>query len=103
MESFDVNSFIEKRWLDEQGYPNVAKIMDDITLLRNKEKVFQKMINEVGTKMREHYIKLKGNISINNGNGSQTFQPKPQQQNGNAASPFSPGAWSETPPTITQN
>lgn len=102
LESFDVNSFIEKRWLDEQGYPIVSKIMDDITLLRNKEKVFQKMINEVGSKMREHYIAIKSNISLNNGN-TQTFQPQKTQQNGKAANPFSTGAWSETPPTITQN
>jgi len=103
LESFDVDGFITSRWFDATGNPNISQIMDDVTLLRNKEKVFQKMINEVGSKMKEHYIQLKSNISLNGGQPQTVFQPKTTQQNGKAANPFSSGAWSETPPTITQN
>lgn len=100
--TFDVDGFITSRWFDKEGKPNIAQMMDDVTLLRNKEKVLQKMVNEVGSKMKEHYIKLKANISVN-GSQQQSFQPKNQNQNGSAPSPFSAGAWSETPPVITQN
>jgi hypothetical protein len=100
LESFNVEDFIDKRWFDKEGNPNITQMMDDITLLRNKEKVLQKAINEVGSKMKEHYIKLKGNINVDGGQQT-AFQPK--QQNGGGKSPFAKDAWSETPPAVINN
>jgi len=70
---FDVNEFLDKRWF-ENGVPNVTKMMEDISLLRDKEKIFQKVANEVGSKMKEHYIKVKANVSVN-GSQQSTFNP----------------------------
>jgi len=97
METFDVDGFIIGRWFDEKGTPNIKQAMEDITLLRKKEAIFQKIANEVGAKMKEHYIKLKHNTDVN-GSPQQTFQPN---QNGQAAiSPFAQEAWSDKPPVF---
>src|SRR5436190_3069820 len=52
LKDFDPIDFIGKRWFSEEGTPNITAIMDDMTLLRKKEVVLQKMVNEVGSKMR---------------------------------------------------
>lgn len=74
LKEFDPYAFIDKRWFAEDGTPNITTIMDDITLLRKKEVVLQKMVNEIGSKMREHYIKIKANINVN-GSQQGTLQP----------------------------
>lgn len=96
VKNFDVDAFITKRWFSEtDGAPNVTQIMEDISLLRDKEAILQKVANEVGAQMKKHYRKIKANVSVtssgntaslNNGNGQQ------------AVSPFSSNAWSERPP-----
>lgn len=74
LKDFDPIAFIDKRWFSEDGTPKITAIMDDMTLLRKKEVVLQKMVNEIGSKMREHYIKLKSNINVN-GSQQGTLQP----------------------------
>lgn len=69
--NFDVDAFIISRWFTEEGKPNITQMMDDVTLLRNKEKVFQKMINEVGTQMKLHYMGKKSNVNVTG--AQQTF------------------------------
>lgn len=69
---FDVNEFLDKRWFKD-GVPDVTRMMKDISLLRDEEKVFQKIANEVGSKMKEHYIKLKANVNVNG--EQQAFKP----------------------------
>lgn len=73
LQSFDVDAFILGRWFTEDGKPNVTQMMDDVTLLRSKEKVFQKMINEVGTQMKLHYMGKKSNVSVTG--AQETFKP----------------------------
>jgi hypothetical protein len=73
LENFDVDGFIGSRWFNQDGTPNVTQMMDDIVLLRDKEKVFQKVANEIGSKMKEHYIKVKSNINV--GGQQSVFQP----------------------------
>lgn len=99
LQTFDIDGFISGRWFNQDGSPNVSQIMSDVTLLRKGESVFQKIANEVGTKMREHYIKVRSNINVNGNGGQQVFQPN--VSNGQQGSPFSAGAWSETPPVFT--
>lgn len=98
LESFNIDDFISGRWFKADGSPNVQQIMSDVTLLRKGESVLQKVANEVGTKMKEHYIQKRGNIEVK-GDQKQTFQPG--QNGGQAApSPFAMGSWSETPPAL---
>lgn len=72
LKNFQVEDFLSERWFPN-GEPNVNQMMQDITLLKNGKNVMQKMVNEVGAKMKEHYIKIKSNISVN-GNSN---PPKP--------------------------
>lgn len=74
LEDFDIEGFIEKRWFKE-GKANISQMMDDITLLREKEKVFQKLANEIGSKSYEQYYKIKANVNVNGNNQQNTFQP----------------------------
>lgn len=94
LENFDVDGFIMDRWFDEKGQPKITQMMEDVTLLRKKEAVFQKIANEVGDKMKEHYYKIKSNVNVT-GNNQYTFQP--QQQNGASADPFKSTSWKEVP------
>lgn len=73
LENFDVEGFILNRWFKEDGAPNVKGLMEDIYLLRNKEKVFQKIATDTGNKVLENKIKASKNINVT---GSQsTFTP----------------------------
>jgi hypothetical protein len=73
LESFDVDAFIEQRWFKD-GQPNITQMMEDVTLLRSKEAVFQKIASEVGAKMKLHYMGQKANVNVG-GNQQTTFNP----------------------------
>lgn len=94
LENFDVDDFWTKRWFNQDGSPNIQQTMSDIILLRQKDNVLQKVVNEVGTKMREHYIKLRTNTHVNGGQNT-SFQP--QKQNGQQVNPFAANSWKENP------
>ena len=64
LKDFDVDGFIGNRWFNQDGSPNVMQMMDDVTLLRNKEKAFQKIANEVGAQMKLHYMGKKSNVNV---------------------------------------
>jgi len=74
LESFDVEGFILNRWFKEDGAPNVKGLMEDIYLLRNKEKVFQKIATDTGNKVLENKVKTAKNINVTGGQG--TFVPQ---------------------------
>ena len=74
LENFAVEDFILNRWFDKDGSPNATQLMEDIYLLRNKEKVFQKLTNESGVKVLDNYIQRSKNINVR-GNSGQSFQP----------------------------
>lgn len=65
LENFDVDGFVLSRWFNQDGSPNIMQMMDDVTLLRNKEKAFQKIANEVGAQMKLHYMGKKSNVVVN--------------------------------------
>lgn len=75
---FNVEDFILSRWFDESGQPKVTQMMDDINLLNRKEDIIQKMVNEVGAKMKEHYIKIASNISVNGGQATPRQPDSPE-------------------------
>lgn len=77
LKDFDVEGFILSRWFGKEGEPNVTQMMEDVTLLRKKGDIMQKFANEIGTKMKEHYIKVKANVTI--GNQHNTLQPNTPQ------------------------
>lgn len=63
---FDLNvdDYLAARWFDKDGKPNVVLTMDDIYLLENKAKIFQKIANETRTKVLENRFKKESNIDV---------------------------------------
>lgn len=71
----NLNDFVDKdlQWWDETTKSfNVDKMQEDLYLLINKDKVFQKIANEAAAKKLDHYLKLKSNIKVDG-----TGQPAP--------------------------
>lgn len=65
LENFNVNEFLDKRWFDEQGSPNITQMQEDLYLLTNKDKVFQKIANEAASQRFLHHTKIQNNINLN--------------------------------------
>lgn len=68
------SGFFGEIWFDKDGVPDIKRIVEDVYLLKNKEKVFQKMVNEAASKRMDLYLKSKSNIQINE--PTKTFQPE---------------------------
>lgn len=98
LQDFDVNSYIDTRWFDDNGAPKIDQIISDIYELENRDKVHSAIANDAAAKRLEAYIKSQKNIDLNNGTPQQTFNPKPPESMTN---PYSESAWSEKP--IIQN
>jgi len=94
VKNFNVDDFLNGRWFNEKdGSPNVTQIMEDISLLRDKEAILQKVANEVGTKMKLHYMKIKSNVSVNGSSGGANVENGQQVVN-----PFAENSWSQKQP-----
>lgn len=74
---FDIDGYFMKRWWPDgqDGKPNITRLMGDLYLLENQEKVFQKMVNESAKKMLDHRIKIQNNINVNGSGSTQPIQP----------------------------
>lgn len=59
------SKYFGDRWFDATGAPKIDQIMSDIYLLNNRDKIFQKMVNESASQRLAHQIKTKSNIQIN--------------------------------------
>lgn len=64
LENLDVNEFLGPRWFDGNNNPHVNLIQEDLYLLQNREKVFQKIANEAAAQMKAHLIKTQNNINL---------------------------------------
>lgn len=94
LKTFDVDGFINERWFSN-GEPNVTKIMEDISLLRDKEVILQKVANEVGSQVLKHYRKVTSNVNVTGGQPSNTMTTTQQ-----AANPFAEASWSDRPVAV---
>lgn len=92
VKTFNVDAFINERWFTADGNPKVETIMSDIALLKDKEAVFQKMVNEVGTNVAKHYRKVKANISVAGGTNTNITETAT-----NVANPFKEQSWRASP------
>lgn len=64
----NAGAFMEKLgWIDKDGNINAAKISQDVPLILNKEKVFQKIASETASKRQEASIKNIKNIDYSGG------------------------------------
>lgn len=76
LENFNVNEFLDQRWFDEKGNPNITLMQEDLYLLKNRDKVLQKVANEAAAQRYLHHQKVQNNININGVNN----QIAPTQQ-----------------------
>ncbi len=75
LKAFDLHTYFGPRWFAEDGTPKVGKIMSDLYLLENEEKVMQKMANDGASKRMDAYLKDKKNINLNGKEPEGTFNP----------------------------
>lgn len=57
--------FQQLGWFDKDGKLDTNKVVTDIHLLKNKEDVFQKLVNEAGNKRYKVAIKAQKNVDFN--------------------------------------
>lgn len=62
--SIDLDKFILNRWFNEDGTPKTRSLMEDMALLKNKDAVLNKMVNETASKVKESIYKRNANINI---------------------------------------
>lgn len=70
LSDFDAESFLGEQWFDANGNPKVSQMMEDLYLLKNRHKIFQKVANEAASQRLLAHLKKTGNVNIN--------QPTPQ-------------------------
>lgn len=67
-------SYFGKRWANDDGSLNAKKMAEDIHLLENQGRIFQKFTNEAGTQRLAYKIKKDSNIQLET-NPQRTFMP----------------------------
>lgn len=80
LDDFDADSYLENRWFQEDGKPNIQQIMSDIYLLENRDKIFQKVANEAASQRLLHHLKKTGNVTINQPTPQGTPKPNPNAE-----------------------
>lgn len=79
LKTFDVYKYFGPRWFNEDDSPKIDKMMSDIYLLENPDKIMQKFVNDAGSKRMDHYLKDKKNIKIDGKQNEGTFQPSNEE------------------------
>jgi|GEM_PF-928921 len=65
LSDFDGEAYLENRWFNEEGKPNVRQIMADKYVLENLPRILQKVANEAASQRLLAHLKKSGNVSIN--------------------------------------
>jgi hypothetical protein len=79
LKDFDVDGFIESRWFNKDGSPNISQMMEDVHLLRNKGDIFQKIANDAASKRLVQHLGDKSKVDVNGKKPEGTFNPNGQQ------------------------
>jgi hypothetical protein len=72
----DIVQYFNQRWFDVNQNLNAEKIMADLYLLENPEKVFQGIANNAASQRLVEHMRASSNIKIDNGSGAQTTTQK---------------------------
>lgn len=62
--NLDVNTLFAKDWVNQDGTINIRRMAEDRYLLKNRDKIFQKIASESASKRLAHQIKLNSNIKV---------------------------------------
>lgn len=76
LENFNTDSFFNDRWFDEKGSPRVTAIQEDLYLLQNRDRIFQKIANEAVAQATLNRLKVQNNIKVD---GVTTTAPVAQE------------------------
>lgn len=63
----DTNTLFSERWVNKDGSVNIKQMAEDRYLLKNRDKIFQKIANESGAQRLAHQMKLNSNIKVDGG------------------------------------
>jgi len=99
-EGFDINSYIDKRWFDDNGNPKIEQMVSDLFQLENPDKILSGVANNAANQRLEAYIKSKSNVNLNSNSYQQTFN---ETSGTKQVSPFAKEGWSEKPPVLVNN
>lgn len=77
----DANAIFADRWVNKDGTINVKQMAEDRYLLKNRDKIFQKIANESGTKRLAHQLKLNSNINVTGGKPPEPATPSAKDAN----------------------
>lgn len=75
----NANIIFAQRWVNDDGTINVRQINDDLFTLNNKDKIFQKAVNDAANKRLALHLKQQSNITLNGNQSQGTFTPDNQQ------------------------
>lgn len=95
---FNLNEFIDGRWGDEKGEPTIEKMISDVYILENLDKILSGVANNAANQRLAEYIKASKQLDLGK-TPQQTFSPN-NNGNGSKLTPFGKEAWSETPPML---
>jgi hypothetical protein len=71
---FDANAILADRWVNEDKTFNVSRMIRDLAILNNEDKITQKIANDSASKRLKEYTKDKKNIHLEGDNGKQKGQ-----------------------------
>lgn len=71
---FDANAILADRWVNEDKTFNVSRMIRDLAILNNEDKITQKIANDSASKRLREYTKDKKNIHLEGDNGKQNGQ-----------------------------
>lgn len=87
MENFNLEKFIQDRWISEDGQFNTKQQAKDLFLLTHGEKAIAALVDKVGTKRYAEAIKAQKNINFS-GTRSGNLEPSAQEAMDKAAAHF---------------
>lgn len=64
LENLNVDEFFGTRWFEENGTPKVTLMQEDLYLLQNRDKIFQKIANEAVAQAVLNRLKTQNNIKL---------------------------------------
>lgn len=64
LENFNSDDFFRDRWVDKNGTPRITAIQEDLYLLQNRDKIFQKIANEAVAQAALNRVRVQNNIKL---------------------------------------
>ena len=77
LSDLDGEAYLENRWFNEEGEPNVKQIMADKYVLENLPRILQKVANEAASQRLLAHLKKTGNITLNQQSPQGAVQQSP--------------------------